>query len=675
MTPPGESTFPVAALATRLARAPKVRRVGLDRRSARSGGDGPHFGLRTAVMGITVATLLVTLVVRLWYLQLIQKPSAQELAVTKSTRIVTTPAPRGLILSRNGKVLAGSNTTMVVAVTRQSAQSHPKMMATLEKLIGVSSGQVRAALANVRYSPYAPVPIATNVSQAAVVTLRERQASFPGVSVELLSQRSYPNGPVAAHILGYTGPINATQLSQLASKGYQAGDQIGDAGMEYSFEKWLRGVPSATKVVVDAAGNPIGVAGRKPGQPGDTVVSTIDLGLQKAVDSALATEIKRLHSQGFPATGGASVVLDPNNGQVLAMASYPTYNPNQWVGGISQANYSALTAPSSHYPLINRAIQGLYTPGSTFKLATATAALQDGLITPSSLIVDSNRAFTIPGCNPGAGKCSFFDNAEARPAGPINVVYALSASNDVFFYNLGYQFWMDWLNSHAYGQNAIQNVANSYGLGLPNGTGINLPGELGGAVDSLQVRQFNHSHYPAAFPNKPGWYAGDNIEMAFGQGETEVTPLELATAYSTFANGGTRYVPQVAAGIVSPDGKLVKRFAPKVAGHVAISPANRAAMMAGFKGAVTQPWGTAYYTFQGFPFNQMSVAGKTGTASMGPGKKPNSLFVAMAPASHPRYVIATAISQAGYGATGAAVATRQILQYLIAHPVPQVHLP
>lgn len=653
-----------------------ARVVGNARRSRVYGGYGgqPLYSprLRMSVIGVVVTALFGALFIRLWYLQVIRGPQGQLAAFTNTVRTVTTPGPRGLVVTRDGKVLVGNQTRLAVTLDRLAAQQEPWIVPKVAKLIGRTPAQVKAALNNNQYSPYAPVPLAVGVPLATVIRLRENQSSYPGVGVELETFRYYPQGATAAHIAGYVGPISAAQLAALKSKGYQAGQQVGEAGVEYTFERWLRGHAGTTKVRVDASGNVVGTVAKTPPAPGNTVVLSLDMGLQKAVDSALANEISTLRSHGFPAQGGASVVLDPNNGQVLAMASFPTYNPSVWAGGISSANYQALSAPASNYPLLNRAIQGLYTPGSTFKLATATAALKYGLIGPSSIIVDSTRYFQVPGCT--VGKCQFFDMAEPYPAGPMTVSYALSASNDIFFYTLGYRFWSAWINSHQFGPTPIQNVAQLYGFGTPNGTGIDLPGELGGAVDSLAVRQYNHTHYPQAFPYPASWYAGDNIEMAFGQAGTVVTPLEIADAYATFANGGTRYAPQVAVAAVSPTGKVLKRFEPKVIDHITLPPQDRQALVAGFTGAVTQPWGTAYNTFLGFPFSQLSVAGKTGTASH-TGEKPGSLFVAFAPVNHPQYVVATVISQAGYGATGAAVATRQILQYLAAHPVSPVKLP
>lgn len=334
-----------------------------------------------------------------------------------------------------------------------------------------------------------------------------------------------------------------------------------------------------------------------------------------------------------------------------------------WVGGVSEANYRRLTDPSAYQPLLNRVISGLYAPGSTFKLVTATAALDDGLIQPDT-IIDDPGSFTIPGC---VGQCSFHNDSK-EALGPLDVSRALSASDDVFFYNLGYDFWT---RHDLYGAEPIQQMAARYGLG--KASGIGLPGEAAGRVDSPSVRQALHRQAPAAFPNT-GWYPGDNVELAFGQGGTVVTPLQLANAYATFANGGTRYRPRIAIGATSQAGRAVTKFAPAIAEHVPLPAAVHGPILQGLVGAVQQPGGTATPTFQGFPFGSLPVAGKTGTASA-TNREPAAWFACFAPTSGTRYAMAVSIDQAGYGAAAAAPVARQTMEYLTAHPILSVQSP
>jgi penicillin-binding protein 2 len=339
------------------------------------------------------------------------------------------------------------------------------------------------------------------------------------------------------------------------------------------------------------------------------------------------------------------------------------------VGGISSANFTALQASGAEN---NYAIEGQYTPGSTFKLVTATAALQDGLW-PVDKYYNDTGSFKIPGC-PAAGVvstqgCVLSDNP-GDGTGEYNISGALTVSSDSFFYNLGDMFWTA---RAQFGDTAIQNEATAYGEGTI--TGIDLPGEAQGRVDSQAVRAKLHQESPSGFPNT-SWYTGDNIEMAFGQGATALTPIEQAVAYSTFANGGTRYAPQVASQVVDPlTGKVIKQLAPQVTGHVAISPTNYSAMLQGFEGVVSNPNGTAYGDFQGFP-TSWNLAGKTGTASNQQGLEPNSWFVAFGPNPNPTYLVLAVIDQGGYGAQAAAPLVRNIFNYIAANPLsPQVKTP
>jgi len=372
--------------------------------------------------------------------------------------------------------------------------------------------------------------------------------------------------------------------------------------------------------------------------------------------------------QRYPsAPTGAAVVLNPQNGQVLALASYPSYDLNEWVGGISKTNFTALQQSGAEN---DYAIEGLYTPGSTFKLVTATAALQDGVWTPGQYF-DDTGSFKIPGCPaPGVTStqgCELRDNP-GDGTGEFNISGALTVSSDSFFYNLGDLFY----NARgSLGDTAIQNEANAYGEGTI--TGIDLPGEAQGRVDSQATRQKLHQEAPAAFPNT-SWYTGDNIEMAFGQGATVLTPIEQAVTYATFANGGTRFAPQLASEIVDPlTGKVIKKLAPQVTGHVAISPTNYSAILQGLEGVIANPSGTAYGAFTGFP-SAWNLAGKTGTASNQANQEPNSWFVAFGPNPNPQYLVLAVIGQGGYGASAAAPLVRTIFDYIAANQ-PQISSP
>jgi penicillin-binding protein 2 len=643
-------------------------------------------GLRLRVTGLVVIVLFALLGLRLWTLQVLQAPAAAKSVTANQIRAVAVDPVRGLILDRYGNPLVDNVVVNQITLSRVTAQQHPEVVGRLAALLGQTTAQIDAAIADPRFSPYKPVPVLDGAPPSDILYIKEHQDDFPGVSSVQTTERSYPQqelpGPAqsgypAAQTLGYVSTINAAELGSRQSQGYQAGDPFGQSGLEYQYEPELRGVPGRQQLEVDPQGRVVGTLKTTPANPGDNLVTNIDTNLQQVADNALATQIatlrntydKQCNGGGgcYPAaTEGAVVVMDPQSGAVYAMSSYPSYNLSEWVGGLSAAQNAQLFGPSSLEPTLNRAIQGRYTPGSTFKLNTASAALNTGLISPTTPYYDSGT-FKTPDCQYNSTTCVFHD-APGDPGGEFDVSSALSVSSDDFFYNLGYLFYA---KAGQFGQTPIQDQAAQYSLGQL--TGIDLPGEVEGRVDSQPERVKLHAEDPKAFPNTT-WYTGENIEMAFGQGGTYITPIEQAVAYSTFANGGTRYAPQVAAAVVSPTGKVVKRMAPQVVGHAPMSPTNHQAMLTGFEGVVNNPDGTAYgvpglATFPG------GLAGKTGTADTVMGKEPTGWFVGFGPTANPQYVVVCVIDQAGYGATAAAPVVGQIFTYLASHPVTAPGIP
>lgn len=644
-------------------------------------------GLRLRITGIVVVILFALLGLRLWALQVLQAPAAAQAVTANQIRVVPVEPTRGLILDRSGNPLVDNVVTEQITLSRMSAQQDPSVVGRLAALIGETTAQIQASIADLRYSLYKPVPVLSNAPLSDILYIREHQDEFPGVSSVQTSQRSYPQleepGPAqqgypASQVLGYVGTINTAELASRASQGYQEGDPFGQSGLEYQYESDLRGTPGQQQLEVDSQGQVAGVLKTTPSKPGDDIVTNLDTNLQQVADNALAAQVLALRGTFDPqcnnnsgcypaATGGAVVVMSPQTGAVYAMSSYPSYNPSIWVGGISTAQYAALSNPANNEPLLNRAIDGLYTPGSTFKLNTATAALNSGLWSPGEYY-DDTGTFTVPGCEYNSPTCKLHNSEGDGGFGDIDISTALTVSSDDFFYNLGAQFYDD---RGTYGQTPIQDQAAQYGLGEL--TGIDLPGEAQGRVDSQAVREKLHSMDPTAFPNTT-WYTGDNVQMAFGQGGTYITPIEQAVAYSTFANGGTRYAPEVAAAVVSPSGQVVQRFAPKVTGHVNLPSSTYQAMLTGFTGVVQDAAGTAYGTFRGLNFPG-GIAGKTGTADTVAGKEPTGWFVGFGPTADPQYVVVCVIDQAGYGATAAAPVVRDIFSYLAAHPIGPAAVP
>jgi penicillin-binding protein 2 len=639
-------------------------------------GSEPRPNIRLRIVGVVTLALFALMLMRLWYLQVLDASAAVQQVVTNEVRSVPLPAPRGLILDRGDHVLVGDTVTEDITLSRATALLEPAVIGRLAVLAGESTNAVSETLQNPTYSQYLPVPVIQGATPYQIAYVREHASLFPGVAVSEESERTYPYGNLAAQVLGYVDVISQQELAANPNAGYSYNSEFGQTGVENQYESVLRGTPGTERLQVNAQGTVVGTLGETSPKAGDDVVLNIDAGLQQTTEYWLAEQIKRdrktfdtVTNLYPPAPDGAAVVLDPQTGAVLAMASFPTYNPEWWVGGISTAHYDYLNAQAQDQPLLNRAIDGTYPPGSTFKLATATAALQTGLISQYTT-VDDPGYFNIPDCT-GPG-CHLTDNeSEAQPA-PIDVTQALIVSSDVFFYNMGYDFWTQ---RGVYGLQPIQNVAADYGYGQP--TGIDLPGEQAGQfyarVDSPQERQKLHDEDPTAYPyGADSWTTGSNLQMAFGQGETVITPLEQAVAYATFANGGTRYAPEVAAGVVSPDGTLIEKFAPKKMGHVDLPPNVYQPILTGLMGVVSNSDGTGFLAFQGFPLSTFPLAGKTGTASNPNNEEPTSWFVAFGPEPDPRYVVAVVVDQGGYGADAAAPVVRNIFDYLVAHPVGPV---
>jgi penicillin-binding protein 2 len=626
--------------------------------------DLPSAQMRLTVLAVVIVCLFAALFARLWFLQVINEPKAQAAAQGNSVRLIYTPAPRGRILDRNGTVLVDNMVSEVVTISRVTAKAEPDVVSRLSLLLGASNDDLLQRLNDARYSPYVPVPLAVDVKAPIVIYLREHQLEFPGVTVEAVAERFYPYGSLAANVLGYVSQISGQELTPSRKRqGYQADDQIGKAGVEAAYEDALRGRPGLTKLQVDSKGRVLGVLASQPSVQGHDVWLSLDLNVQKLAEESLAQGLAaaRLNSdrgaggpgKPFAAPGGAVVVLNPQNGAVLALASNPTYNPQDFTGGISRAKFAQYVNDSAH-PLNDRTIQGLYAPGSTFKLATAIAGREGGIVSPAQYFND--RGFLQVGkltCNARFQVAGCFTNDNHQSFGQVNLTRAITVSSDAYFYQIGATFWND---RSKYGVDGLQNVARQLGFGSP--TGIPLPNEASGRIPDEASRAKEHAQYPKIF-TEGNWFTGDNVNTSIGQGEVAVTPLQLANAYATFANGGTLWTPQVAIKITDQQGKLIQQIATSSKGHVAMQPEWRDAVLAGLQGVVGSGEGTAHVAFSGFPLNQYPVAGKTGTAQV-QGKDPTSVFSSFAPANNPQFVVTAVMEESGYGADAAAPVVRRI---------------
>lgn len=618
--------------------------------------------LRMSVLGMVVISLFAALYARLWYLQVVAAPESQRAVIINQVRVVPEDAPRGRILDRQGRIIVDNRVSQAVTVNRAKFKNDVETVTRLAALLKIPPGVLVNRMNDQRYSPYKPVPVAEDVPEDVVVYLAEHRDVFPGVEAEQLTERSYPNGALAAHVLGYVGEINDKELKERKGDGYRLGDDIGKSGVERSYEEFLRGTPGLTKLEVDSRGKVLQTLDSQPPVQGKDLQLTIDLDVQKLTEESLAQGLEaarrgsdREHRKNFVAPAGAVVVMDPRDGGVLAMASFPTFAPGDFVNGIKPDVFQALNQPESRYPLSNRAISGQYAPGSTFKLVTALAGLKDGLIQPNTTIEDrgslrvGNRTFR---------------NAGSKAWGRVNLPRAVTVSSDVYFYKLGENFWVKRRDVG----NGIQDTAREFGLGSP--TGIPLESETRGRVPDPESRKRMNDRNPKAFP-EGNWYAGDNVNLAIGQGEMLVTPLQLANAYATFANGGTLYTPRLAARVVTQDGTPVRHIEPEVVRKIDLT-AGRAALLAGLRGAVAQEDGTARGAFAGFPSN-MPVAGKTGTAQVF-GKQDTALFAGFAPYENPEFVVAVVMEEAGFGGSAAAPVARRIMEGLAGKPPGPIQL-
>ncbi len=671
--------------------------------------------LRLAVLGVLLLSLVLTLVGRLFFLQVVSAEVYTAKASANQFRYVVTPATRGLILDQLGRPLVANRTSLVVSVDRTAlADQKDKGAAVLHRLakaLGVSDTSIKYRLETCgkdahekppicwNGSPYQPVPVAKDITQDLALTIMEKRSDYPGVSAGLEAVREYesPFGVNAAHLLGYLGPVNDTEL-QVQKDALAAGqkippesllrsrDLIGRAGLESQYDDTLRGVPGVKKLSVDLSMAVTGTVGETQPTPGNYLVTNIDARLLAVAEKQLYEAILRGRSRTergtsthYKADSGAVVVMDVTNGHVLAMASWPSYDPSVWVGGISKTEYSALTATAANTPLLSRATQGQFVPASTFKIVSASAALQNGYT--------QDGPYPCPGSLTIAGRK--FNNFEGEAPGPVSLTKGLAVSCDTMWYQIAKDFWIkDGGLKPTKPVDAIENMAKSYGYGKK--TGIDLPSESSGRVGG---RAFKKARYDAlhdawcrravnGYPEytdkaraardkaiasdncKYGdiYQVGDEVNLAIGQGDTAVTPLQVATAYSALANGGTIWQPQVTKGIVSSSGKLVTAIKPLRTGRLPVSAANLAFLRNAFSQVTSETYGTGYNAFKGFPLAQIPVAAKTGTGQASNNQQSTSWFSTFAPANKPKYAVVMMVSQGGTGAGTSAPSVRKIYE-------------
>jgi len=689
--------------------------------------------LRMRVFAFVAIVLFGGLVARLWYLQGLeaQQQEFERRAQTNVYEQVFEEAPRGRILDRSGRVLVDNE--IVEVVTLDSGIIDDLSVAERDDLflrlaIAISRSGRLAKVEDIRseyedpsYGPFERIPVAVDVNPELFVFLAERPDQFPGVEVLERTVRSYPYGSLAAHVLGYVGPITRAEWERanqqinrqwedrdipLAGqpgerpKTYQLNDEIGKTGVELIFEDELRGTPGSRWLEVDASGTVVREIDslEQPAVPGNDVWLTIDLDLQALAEDELRSGLDaarlRTPSPGDPpnvASAGSVVALDPRNGDLLAMASFPTYEPADFVNGISFAQFDALTSEANYSPILNRAIQGTYAPGSTFKLITAIAAMQEGVISdePGALrgigdeYVDTGE-YLYPNCAVESDTCLFGSPFDGRRG--VDMARSITVSSDTYYYQIaGEGFWpREGLGEDGLRlDEGIKKWARLMGLGVDSG--LQIPYERSGVVPDRE-------YYDTVF-GAP-WFAGATINLSIGQGELLVTPLQLANAYATFGNGGSLHQPNVATQITDPDGDVLLQIGPRVLRELDIADDAYAAVENGLLGVTMQPalngrgsGGTAYSVFANADFNiwNWPVAGKTGTAQVitqGIEKADTSLFAAygpvyregsgVSPDVEADLAVAVVMEESGFGSSSAAPVAAEIFARWSTGTLPSV---
>ncbi|WP_214320386.1 penicillin-binding protein 2 [Nonomuraea sediminis] len=609
---------------------------------------------RLLVLHILFASLMLIVLGRLWDVQIRSGDRYAKAATESHIRHVVVPPVRGEIVDSRGRPLVRNRTAMVVSVD-YVALTHQRDggRAVLERLAGALglpyqelASRVRLCEAGVRRpcwpgSPYQSIPVAEQVSRRSALQIAERPELFPGVSAELLPVRQYPYDSLGAHLLGYIAP--GGELDPATGVGLEGRD-----GLEAVYDADLRGSAGSRQVVVDTTGQVVRTVSEVGPVAGNTLVTSIDAGIQQIVERSLRTAVTKARGD-----SGAAVVMDVRTGRIVAMAGYPTYSPSVWTGGISTAEYRKLRGR-----LAFRAIQGQWPPGSTWKITSTAAAVRAGY--------DLNGTYSCPGSYMVGDRS--FRNFDGIALGTMNLHRALSASCDTIFYRFAYELWLK-------GRRDLM-PSNAKAFGFGRTTGVDLPGEAAGRVPDrrwkratwLATKAINckkdkrRSAYVAAIAKEQclegyRWRAGDAANFAIGQGDVLVTPLQLVRAYAALANGGKLFSPRVAKAVVAPDGRTVRTITPPVVGRLPVS----GKVLAYIRRALSDVPrdGTAAGAFHGFDLDKHPIAGKTGTAESY-GKRDTSWFASFAPAAKPRLAVVVMISQGGTGASAAAPAVRRI---------------
>lgn len=640
-----------------------------------------------------VLLMFAALVGRLWYLQVPMADHYRELAVANHHQQLVVPATRGQILDSSGRPLVNNRTELVVSADYHELQGMEdggeKVLTNLAEVLDVPMEELqqRVRLCSPEVdrpcwpgSPYQPVTLAEGIEGQVALQIMESAEDFPGITAQAQASREYPQGEHAGQMLGYLQPVTQEELDareELRTR-FTGIDQVGRDGLEAVYDSELRGTAGLRTLGVNNHGEVMDVISDELPVAGRHIITHMDVEVQKAAEKALARGMEGARPK-YRADSGAAVVLDVTNGGVVAMASLPTYDPSIWQGGIDQQTFDDILSEEAGEPLLSRAVQGTYPPGSTFKVSSMSAAAENGY--------SLHDSYSCPGSVSLAGQS--YENYAGAGQGSISLKQAIVKSCNTVFYNFGYQMWQQDGGLHPDGEpkEAMAEMARGYGFGSP--TGVDLPYETGGRIPDREwkrtfweeTREGNCARadegYPEIAETNPAhasylqrlahehcvegfeWRANEAVNFSIGQGDVLVSPLQLASAYAAIANGGTLYEPRVAKALVSADGSDVEPIEPTVKGELPVSDETLRYLQEALT-EVTKT-GTGGGAFGDFPQDEVSVAGKTGSADAEQ-RQVSSWFASYAPADDPQYAVAVLVSQGGTGGETAAPIAREIYE-------------
>jgi penicillin-binding protein 2 len=653
--------------------------------------------LSLLVVQILIFSLLAGLLGRLFYLQVAAGPKYRDAALSIQSRDVVTPATRGLIVDSSGVPLALNRVGIAVTVDRTKIDRQPdkgiSVLKSLAKLLNLQFSDIyqRTRLCGElpkgsragcwTGSRFQPIPITKEADPEIALRIVERSDQYPGVSATPVSIRNYPAnaGVNAAHLLGYVGPLTDKDLSGANGRSYFRSESIGKAGLEIQYDEYLRGTPGIKTVIVDRKEAVTSTSQNSKPVGGSHLVTSIDARVQASAESALADAVRRARASGYRSDGGAAVVMDIKNGQILALASYPTYDPNSFERGLTVAEAENLYSEAAGVPALSRALQGLFAPASTFKSVSVVAAANAGY--------DLNATYDCPAQVEVGNRA--FQNFESKAQGRISLKKAIAISCDTIWYRIAFDEWLrdGGLKPKSTANDYFYTAAKGFQVGKK--TGIDLPSESSGRLADREWRKSwyeqNKDFYcnykkrapksqQTAFLVQLAYEncldgdkirAGDAVNFSIGQGDTVITPLKLAQMYAAIGNGGTLWKPTVAKAIVNTDGTVIKQFSPEKLGEIPASKETNKFLKSALREVVVS--GTGAGVFSGFP---IAISGKTGTAqvfgknSNGTQKADTSWFASFGPSEKPRYAVVMMVSQGGFGASTSGIGVRKIYETL-----------